>query len=35
MVERVRQGKHEMKTWTEGHATAFLEAVADDRLSDA
>ena len=35
MVERVRQDKHEMKTWTEGQAAAFLEAVADARLSAA
>ena len=35
MVERAPQDKHEMKTWTEGQAGAFLEAVADDRLSAA
>jgi integrase len=35
IVERVRQDKHEMKTWTENQAAAFLEAVADDRLSPA
>jgi integrase len=31
MVERAPQDKHEMKTWTEGQAAGFLEAVADDR----
>jgi integrase len=35
MVERAPEDKHEMKTWTEGQAAAFLEAVADDRLSAA
>jgi integrase len=35
MVERVRQGKAEMKTWTESQAAAFLEAAGKDRLSAA
>ena len=35
MVERPEHRKHEMKTWTESHAAAFLESLADDRLSAA
>jgi integrase len=35
MVERPEHRKHETKTWTEGQAAAFLEAVEDDRLSGA
>ena len=35
MVERPQQHKKDMKTWTEGQAATFLEAVANDRLSAA
>jgi integrase len=35
MVERPRQIKKEMRTWTAEQARTFLEAVADDRLSAA
>jgi integrase len=35
LVERPEHRKHEMKTWTEGQAAAFLDAVEDDRLSAA
>ena len=35
MVERPEHRKQEVKTWTEGQAAAFLEAVEDDRLSGA
>jgi integrase len=35
MVERPRQVKQEMHTWTAQQATTFLEAVADHRLSAA
>jgi integrase len=35
MVEHPRQDKKDMKTWTEGQAATFLEAVADHRLSAA
>lgn len=35
MVERPKQTRPEMRTWTAEHATAFLEAVAIDRLSPA
>ena len=33
MVERVRQGKKEMRTWPEAQARAFLATVESDRLS--
>jgi integrase len=35
MVERPKQPKREMQTWTKNQAAAFLEAVASDRLSPA
>ncbi len=35
MVERPRQTKHEMRTWTASEASAFLEAVTDHRMSAA
>ena len=35
MVERPKQPKREMQTWTKNQAAAFLEAVANDRLSPA
>jgi hypothetical protein len=35
MVERVRQDKHEMSTWTAEQAATSLEAVSNDRLSAA
>jgi integrase len=35
VVERPRQVKHEMATWTENQASTFLEAVASDRLNAA
>jgi integrase len=35
LVERPSQSKHDMNTWTEGQAAAFLEAVTDHRLSVA
>jgi integrase len=35
MAERPSQRKKDMNTWTERQAAAFLESVADDRLSAA
>ena len=35
LVERVRQTKPEMKTWTEAQVTTFLEHISQDRLSAA
>ncbi len=35
LVERAGQDKHEMNTWTEAQAAAFLDAVVDDRFSAA
>jgi integrase len=35
MVERVRQSKKEMRTWTEAEARAFLGCVESDRLNPA
>jgi integrase len=35
MVERPRQTKQEMSTWTERQVQTFLEAVTDDRLNAA
>ena len=35
LVERPEHSKHEMRTWTAGQAGAFLDAVADHRLSAA
>jgi integrase len=35
LVERPDHRKHEMNTWSESQAAAFLEAVADDRLNAA